>query len=239
MTIGVLQMDLRIAGARSLKDKRRVLKSLKTLLHNRYNCSVAEIDFHDMWGRARLAACVVSNESRHANEELNEIAPFRVEQAWRGTAGLPDRDAVMRKQRTTRVAELIREEVARLLMKGVKDPRIGFVSIMAARVSPDLRYANIYVSMFGTESARKSSLVGLQQAARWMRGEVARNLKLRFAPELRFFPDETLDNVYHLEEVFKEIHAEDERLQSEVSPRVAREEAPEAQDKEADGHGGD
>ena len=76
MTIGVLQMDLLVPGARSLKDKRRVIKSLKQLLHNRYNCSVAEIDFQDMWGRARLAVCVVSGESRHANEELNEIVRF-------------------------------------------------------------------------------------------------------------------------------------------------------------------
>lgn len=69
-------MDLLVPGARSLKDKRRVVKSLKTLLHNRYNCSIAEIDFHDLWGRTRLAACVVSGDSRHANEELNEIVRF-------------------------------------------------------------------------------------------------------------------------------------------------------------------
>ena len=76
MTIGVLQMDLLIPAARSLKDKRRVIKSLKQLLHNKYNCSVAEVDFHDLWGRCRLAACVVSDDSRFANQQLNEIAKF-------------------------------------------------------------------------------------------------------------------------------------------------------------------
>lgn len=69
-------MDFLIPGARSLKDKRRVLKSLKQVLRNRYNCSVAETDFHEQWGRARLSVCVVSNESRHANEQVNEIARF-------------------------------------------------------------------------------------------------------------------------------------------------------------------
>ena len=69
-------MDLRIPGARSLKAKRRVLKSLKQRLHNRFNCSVAETEFQDMWARARLAVCVVSGESRHANQQLNEIARF-------------------------------------------------------------------------------------------------------------------------------------------------------------------
>lgn len=76
VTIGVLQMDLRIPGARSLKDKRRVLKSLKQVLRNRFNCSVAEVEFQDIWGRSRLAVCVVSHESRHANDQLNKIANF-------------------------------------------------------------------------------------------------------------------------------------------------------------------
>jgi hypothetical protein len=69
-------MDFLIPGARSLKDKRRVMKSLKQVLHNRYNCSVAEIEFKERWGRARLAVCVVSDDSRHANDQLNEIARF-------------------------------------------------------------------------------------------------------------------------------------------------------------------
>lgn len=79
MTIGVLQMDFLIPESRSLKDKRRIMKSLKQLLHNRFNCSVAEIEFTEKWGRSRLAACVVSGDSRHANEQLNEIARFAAE----------------------------------------------------------------------------------------------------------------------------------------------------------------
>ena len=76
MTIGVLYIDLLVHGARSLKDKRRVVKGLKQRIRNRFNCSVAETDFHDQWGRAQLTICVVSNESHHANTQLNEIAQF-------------------------------------------------------------------------------------------------------------------------------------------------------------------
>ena len=47
----------------------------------------------------------------------------------------------------------------------------------------------------------------LRHAASWLRGIVGRNLRLRFAPEIRFFPDDTLDRVYHLEEIFRELHA--------------------------------
>lgn len=76
MTIGVVHMDFLIPGAHSLKEKRRVLKSLKTHLRSRYNCSVAETEYHDLWQRARLSACVISNDSRHANEQVTEIARF-------------------------------------------------------------------------------------------------------------------------------------------------------------------
>jgi len=76
VTIGVLHIDLLIPGARSLKDKRRVVKSLKQQMRNRFNCSVAETDYHDVWQRARISICVVSNESRHANTQLNEIVRF-------------------------------------------------------------------------------------------------------------------------------------------------------------------
>lgn len=110
------------------------------------------------------------------------------------------------KGRPRRVGELVREEIARLILKGLKDPRIGFVSVMSVRMSPDLKYANVYVSLYGSESEKKSSLIGLRNSSGWLRGVVARNLKLRFAPEIRFFPDETLDRVFHLEEVFRELH---------------------------------
>jgi len=76
MTIGVLHLELQIPGARSLKDKRRALKSLKDRLRNRYNCSLAEVGMKEKWGRASLAVCVVSDESAHVSSQLNEIVRF-------------------------------------------------------------------------------------------------------------------------------------------------------------------
>jgi ribosome-binding factor A len=114
----------------------------------------------------------------------------------------------MEKPRAKRVGEQIRQEVAALLTKGVKDPRIGFVSVTAVKMSPDLHYANVYVSVFGSESQKKSSLIGLQQSTGWIRREIGKRIRLRVTPEIRFFEDTTLDDVYHLEERFREIHAE-------------------------------
>ncbi|HOJ34076.1 MAG TPA: 30S ribosome-binding factor RbfA [Candidatus Hydrogenedentes bacterium] len=120
--------------------------------------------------------------------------------------------------RGKRVAEEIRKKIADLLLNGVKDPRIGFVSVMEVRMSPDLRYATVYVSLYGSEKERKSSLIGLQQCAGWIRREIARSIRLRYVPEIRFEADTTLDKAFRLEEVFKEIRAEqDDQKQSDSS----------------------
>jgi phosphoesterase RecJ-like protein len=112
------------------------------------------------------------------------------------------------KGRPQRVAELIREEIAKLLVRGLKDPRIGFVSVMAVRMSPDLRYANVYVSLYGDDKERRSSLAALSNSAGWVRHEVGKYLRMRYLPQIRFLADTTLDEVYHLEEVLQEIHAD-------------------------------
>ena len=114
----------------------------------------------------------------------------------------------MRTGRPQRVAALVRQEIAALLMKGVKDPRFGFVSVMDVRMSPDLRYANVYVSLYGTETERKSSLIGLQQSTGWIRREIGKRLRLRLTPEIRFFEDHTLDNAFRIEEILHDLDAE-------------------------------
>ncbi len=114
----------------------------------------------------------------------------------------------MQTGRPARVGALIHEEVARLITRGLKDPRIGFVSVMSVRMSTDLRYANIHVSLFGEEKERKSSLIGLRNSAGWVRREVGKHLRMRVTPEIRFFEDDSLDKVYHLESVLETIHRE-------------------------------
>ncbi|MGH7569074.1 MAG: DUF503 domain-containing protein [Gemmatimonadales bacterium] len=72
MIVGVMTWELHLAACQSLKDKRQILKSLKDRLHNAYNVSVAETDHQDLWQRAELTACVVSNERRHAEDVLRQ-----------------------------------------------------------------------------------------------------------------------------------------------------------------------
>jgi uncharacterized protein len=70
VVIGVVAWEIEILGAQSLKEKRRVVKSLKDRLHARYNLSVAETAHHELWQRAQLTACVVATDTRHADSVL-------------------------------------------------------------------------------------------------------------------------------------------------------------------------
>jgi len=69
--VGIATWELHLAGCRSLKDKRRVIKSLKDRLHGRFNVSVAETDHQDMWQRAELTCCVVATDRRHAESVMS------------------------------------------------------------------------------------------------------------------------------------------------------------------------
>jgi len=71
VVIGVVTWQLHLDGCSSLKDKRRVVKSLKDRLHSRFNVSVAETDHHDLWQRTELACCVVAVDRRQAASVLS------------------------------------------------------------------------------------------------------------------------------------------------------------------------
>ena len=98
-------------------------------------------------------------------------------------------------RRTTRVNELLREELSNLLLRDVKDPRIahGLVSITEVQVSPDLRRATVYVSHLGDVAEREEVLEGLRQAAHYMHNELLRRLKMRYVPEFTFRFDPSIE----------------------------------------------
>jgi uncharacterized protein YlxP (DUF503 family) len=68
--VGVARWDLHLPGSHSLKDKRRIIKSLKDRLQQRYQVSAAEVEYQEQWQRAAIGAAVVSSDARHAEEVL-------------------------------------------------------------------------------------------------------------------------------------------------------------------------
>ncbi|MFQ5692643.1 MAG: 30S ribosome-binding factor RbfA, partial [Nitrospinota bacterium] len=95
-------------------------------------------------------------------------------------------------QRADRVGDLIRRELAAILQSEVKDPRIGFVSLTQVEVSPDLRQAKVYVSVYGSSEEQASALEGLQSASGFSRSLLGRRLRLKRIPELVFLTDPSI-----------------------------------------------
>lgn len=112
--------------------------------------------------------------------------------------------------RTTRVGELLRAEIAELLLREVKDPRIGrgMVTITEVQVSPDLRRAVVYVSHLGTDEERDEALAGLRHSAPFLHRELVHRLSLRNVPELVFRFDPSIERGARLAELIQRVSAE-------------------------------
>jgi len=114
-----------------------------------------------------------------------------------------------RSHRPERVGELIRETVAEFLATNVRDPRIGFVTVTGVTVSADLSHATVQVSVMGNEEEKARSLEGLASAARFLRGRLARELRLRSSPEIHFLLDRGLEHAQRIDRVLKDLQEED------------------------------
>jgi len=118
---------------------------------------------------------------------------------------------VKERRRPRQVADVVREELARLLRTEVHDPAVGFATITEVVLSGDLRSAKVFVSVLGDEGAFEKSVAALNRAAPMLRGMVGRNCGLRYAPELRFEEDHSIERGARIEEILKHLpHPDDE-----------------------------
>ncbi len=92
----------------------------------------------------------------------------------------------MNRYRPTRVGELLQAELAHLLLRQLKDPRLNMVTISAVEMSSDLRHACVYISRIGSAAEQQDALAGCARAAGFMRSQLGKNLTLRYTPELTF-----------------------------------------------------
>ncbi|MDF2564601.1 MAG: rbfA [Massilibacillus sp.] len=112
--------------------------------------------------------------------------------------------------RTEKVQELIKQEVSQIILKELKDPRIGFVTVTQVDVTGDLRSAKIYVSLMGSEDQIKECWDGLQKALGYIRREIGKRIRLRCTPELAFQLDKSLDYSVHIQELLSKIKDKDD-----------------------------
>ena len=104
-----------------------------------------------------------------------------------------------------------------MLLREIKDPRIGFVTVTDVEVTGDLREAKIYVSIMGGEEQIQSSLEGLHSALGFIRREIGRRIRLRFTPEISFALDNSLDYGEHIQKILLKIEKERETVADNVT----------------------
>ncbi len=114
-------------------------------------------------------------------------------------------------KRSDRVSDQMKQEIADILLRRIKDPRIGFVTVTDVEVSHDLRNAKVFVSIYGDEKNKQDSLKGLESAVPFIRSELAGRMRLRLVPELLFRFDPTLERGAHIMELLHSIEEEKDR----------------------------
>ncbi len=113
-------------------------------------------------------------------------------------------------KRADRVADLIKIEIADLLLKEVRDPRIGSVTITGVKVADDLRNAKVYFVELGRDACTADLDAGLKKATGFLRRELGRRLQLRYVPELMFVYDPSFAYGSRIDTLLKEIHEKEE-----------------------------
>ena len=112
-------------------------------------------------------------------------------------------------ERQARLADRIRVILAERLEKGLRDPRLGFVTLTDVRVSGDLQHASVFYTVLGTEEERISSGAALTSATGMLRSEVGRQLSTRLVPTLEFIPDALPENADHIGALLREAQQRD------------------------------
>lgn len=112
--------------------------------------------------------------------------------------------------RPKRVGDRIREEISDLLLKKVKDPRIGFVTITGVEVSKDLRAAKVFYSILGELEDRQRAADGLASAMGFIKRELGARLQLKFMPEIVFAYDSSMEDADRIERLLMEIRRDDD-----------------------------
>ena len=149
--------------------------------------------------------------------------------------------------RAAKMADRIREIVARRLERGVRDPRMGFVTITDVKVTGDLQHASVFFTVYGTDEERADSAAALKAATGMLRTEVGKHLTARLTPSLEFIPDGIPENALLIDSLLQEAAARDAEVETlaktaqyagdedpYVKPRVIDEDEDEDEDDDDD-----
>lgn len=105
--------------------------------------------------------------------------------------------------RREKLQELIKQEVGKMILYDIKDPRIGFVTVTDVEMTGDLREAKIFISIMGDDEKISESLKGINSALGFIRREIGKRIKIRFTPEISIALDKSLDYGEHIQKILR------------------------------------
>ena len=111
----------------------------------------------------------------------------------------------MSSQRARKVGETIHQEISQLLIRGLKDPRIGFVTITAVDVTPDLHLARVYYTVIGDQESREQTAAGLKSSIPYVRQQLGRALRMKYIPDILFEYDQSVEYGNRIESLIREL----------------------------------
>ncbi|WP_222862832.1 30S ribosome-binding factor RbfA [Geothermobacter ehrlichii] len=114
----------------------------------------------------------------------------------------------MEYHRSQRVAEVLHQEISRMVQFELKDPRLGFVTITGIDVTTDVQFARVYFTVVGDEDARRDSAAALERAVGFIRRQLGKRLHMRTVPELSFRYDHSLERGNRIEELLRSLREE-------------------------------
>ena len=115
----------------------------------------------------------------------------------------------MTSTRQQRMGSLLKEELSRIIREEMNDPRVGFISITEVKVTADLHTAYVYVSIYGSAEEQQATLSALESARKFLRGQLAKAVEMRYTPELVFHHDKSIERGARIFELLHEIEKTD------------------------------
>jgi ribosome-binding factor A len=116
--------------------------------------------------------------------------------------------------RAAKMADRIKVIIAKRLERGIKDPRLGFVTITDVRVTGDLQHASVFYTVYGTDEERADSAAALKSATGMLRTEVGKNITARLTPSLEFIPDGIPENAALIDSLLAEARNRDTKVET-------------------------
>ncbi|MBO8126389.1 MAG: 30S ribosome-binding factor RbfA [Firmicutes bacterium] len=111
----------------------------------------------------------------------------------------------MGSNRHERIEDQIQEEIGEMILKDLKDPRIGFASVTRVKLTGDKREVRVFVSVYGSEEEKQKTIEALEHAKGYVRTEIGRRIKLRHTPEVHFFLDDSIEKGSRVMEILSRL----------------------------------